>query len=177
MIVRRRLDEQTDVVWATPTSGYGHAADEQPLPYVHRAGEELTPRFGGEEGIACCAPESVGLPRGVLADLWPLAQRWFDLGRRPVNRDWRNVLRSRSRRDRRFLFAHQLDFRPTGEGYAGHCPLLSFERRFLVRPGAVRVEDAIAFLRPVRFSMLDLVVVPLFAEWSVEGHSGRRLEC
>jgi len=39
MIERRRLDAATEALWALPSSGYAHVADEQPLPYIQRPGE------------------------------------------------------------------------------------------------------------------------------------------
>ena len=177
MIVRYRIDATTDVLWATPTSGYGYVADEQPLPYVHRAGIELTPRFGGEETIACCAFETVGLPHGILATSWPVVQRWFNLPRRAVNLYWRNILQSRTRPDRRFLFMHQLDFKPIPDGFIGHCPMACFERRFIFESAGVRVEDMLTFRLNIRFSQFYPVVIPLFEEWSIDSSSPLRLEC
>ena len=177
MIVRRPVDEQTDVTWATPSSGYGHVADEQPLPYVHRAGIELTPRFGGEESSPGCRPEITGLPSGVLAQPWPVAQRVFNLSRRTVNRYWRNLLRSRTPRGPEFLFIHQLDFRPIVDGYIGTCPLLRFRRQIGVADSCIRVDDDLLFRRQMQFSVLDLVVVPLFPDWRTDREGSRRLEC
>lgn len=177
MIARRHIGAGTEVAWATPTSGYGHVADEQPLPYIHRDGLELTPRFGGEESLPTCAPETAGLPRGILAEGWPTRQRLFNVTRRSANLYWRNLFRSRTPADRRFLFLHQLDFRPRDDGFVGACPLLRLERRFLVGAQAVEVRDTVTFERPVRFSSLDLVVVPLFGDWAVGDDGPRRLEC
>jgi hypothetical protein len=163
-------------MWATPTSGYGHVADEQPLPYVQRAGIELTPRFGGEETLAYCSSETVGLPHGILATSWPLKQRCFNLPRRAMNLYWRNILQSRTLPNRRFLFMHQLDFKPLPDGFIGHCPMVCFERRFIFESTGVRVEDMLIFRQNIRFSQFYPIVIPLFEEWSIDSVSPFRLE-
>lgn len=172
MIVRHRLDDQTEVIWATPTSGYGHLADEQALPYLHRSGRELTPRFGGEESLPECGPQTLGLPFGTLAHAWPLRQRLFNLPRGRINLYWRNVFKSRCNPDKLFFFLSQLDFLPTSEGFVGECPLLSFERRFAFASASVQVTDRVVFKVPVSFSRFHPVVIPLFEEWTVDEKAG-----
>ena len=36
MIEHRRLDTATELLWALPSSGYAHVADDQPLPYIQK---------------------------------------------------------------------------------------------------------------------------------------------
>jgi len=55
--------------------------------------------------------------------------------------------------------------------------LLRFQRCFTLKPSALRVDDSILFLRPIRFSELYLVIVPLFPEWRIDRGSPLRLEC
>jgi hypothetical protein len=155
-IQRRQLANGTEVVWATPLSGFGHVADEQPLPYLQRAGTELSPRFGGEESDSRCNIASLPMPYGRLATPWPWEQRLFNISRRRVNVYWRNVARSMCRDDLMFFFIEQLKYRATESGFAGVCPLLSYRRNFAINHNTVVVVDAITFKRSMRFNHIFL---------------------
>lgn len=167
MIAHYKAGSCTDVVWATPTSGYAHIADEQPLPYIYRSGMALTPMFGGEGSQPECGCEVLGLPFGALAQRWPFAQWFFNFPRRSINLYWRNIFKTRCRSDRVFYFHEQLDYETTPAGYLGRCPLLQFERHFEVMDGCVHVEDRTRFSRNVRFSVYTCAVIPLFEDWGL----------
>lgn len=177
MIFHRQLDDLTQVIWAKPTSGFGHLADEQPLPYLHRNDLELTPRFGGEEATPVCSPKTAGLPYGVLDQAWPIRQRIFNFPRRPINLYWRNILRSRAESDGGFLFLNQLRFSAEKDGFTGASPILTFKRKFVLGGDSVRVEDVTTFRLPVKFSRFYPVVVPLFPEWGLDGNKAPWLDC
>lgn len=176
MIEHRCLDGRTDVMWAVPTSGFGHLADEQPLPFIYRDGVGLTPQCGGDAALVDCGPTRVGLPYGLLRGNWPLAQRVFNLPRRSLNLYWRNAFKSRSRRDRLFFFHEQLNFVPTASGFQGECPFIRFERRIWPEKGAVTVTDDLVFLKSIDFEWFAPVILPLFSEWSVNGGALPRVD-
>ncbi len=169
MIECRHLDSETEVVWATPTSGYGHLADEQPLPFIYFRGLGITPQFGGEVGWVECGPTRLGLPYGLLSQSWPLAQRVFNIPRRSLNLYWRNAFSSRCRTDRLFFLHEQLDFAPIGSGFRGTCPLMHFERTFHLGKGVAKVRDVLVFRKALDFAWFAPVVLPLFNEWGVNG--------
>ena len=168
-------DAFTDLLWATPTSGYGHDADEQPLPYLHVGSLELTPRFGGEPGSLPLAFQAVGLPYGFLGTGWPVSQRMFNTPRRRVNLYWKELLRSRCPKDGCFLFRDQLAFKATAEGFRGDSPLISFRRSFRVGAGVIEVRDSISFKVDLRFEPFFPLTIPLFPEWSIGTDSPRSL--
>ncbi len=161
-IFQRKLGGGATVIWATPLSGYGHIADEQPLPYIHYKGNELTPRFGGEEGQVGSEPHTVGLPWGVLKNKWPLKQRIFNIFRKNINIYWRNIFVSRCKVDDFFYFLEQLEYKPSLQGFTGECPLIHFERKFFIEGASVQVEDTIVFKRSVSFEVFYPVNIPLF---------------
>ena len=163
-IFQHKLDGGASVIWAMPMSGYGHIADEQPLPYIHYKGNELTPRFGGEEGQAGCEPHTVGLPWGVLKDEWALKQRIFNIFRKNINIYWRNIFVSRCRADKNFYFLEQLNYKPLSQGFSGECPLIHFERKFFIEDASVQIEDTIIFKKPVSFEVFCPVNIPLFED-------------
>ncbi|XKE47224.1 hypothetical protein LG302_08890 [Halomonas organivorans] len=115
------------VTWATPLSGYGHVADEQPLPFISMDGRELTPRFGGEEGDSETLHQTLPLPSGVLKSPLPLRDRLANLGKRRVNIYWRNVFHPFVKQDR-YWFIEQLRFRRIEKGFVGESSLIRFER-------------------------------------------------
>lgn len=167
MIAHHRIDSRTDVIWATPTSGYAHLADEQPLPYIYRNGFPLTPMFGGEGSQAECGCEVLGLPFGTLAQPWHVAQRIFNFPRRSINLYWRNIFKTRCRSDRKFYFYEQLDYETASAGYRGHCPLLQFDRYFEMTDGCIHIEDRTRFSENVGFSVFTCAVIPLFEDWGL----------
>lgn len=168
-----RLSPQSVAVWAVPTSGYGHAADEQPLPFISVDGEELTPRFGGESGQTGTDRSLLGLPWGVLGQAWPWHQRWFNLPRRRVNLYWREVFRSRTPSDGRLLFADQLAFQAIPNGFEGTSPILAFRRTFACGVDHVSVTDHVTFRVALRFGVFSPVVLPLFDDWGVNQPGAR----
>lgn len=161
------LSPRVAAVWAVPTSGYGHAADEQPLPYITVDGHELTPRFGGEPGRGLTDRAHLGMPYGVLAQAWPLRQRVFNLPRRRVNLYWREAFRSRTPPDGQLLLLDQLSFRPTHDGFEGSSPILAFRRAFTCGAHHLEIVDRLTFRTPLRFELFAPTVLPLFADWAV----------
>jgi hypothetical protein len=175
LIVQHQLDAHTNITWATPTSGFGHVDDEQPLPYVHHNGNELTPRFGGEESILGCKPSTIGLPFGVLDQPWPIVQDLFNLPRRRINIYWREIFHSCSNQNGDFIFLQQLNFKPVTKGFIGISPLLHFYRQFTMGKNSIQVEDCITFKHKLRFSVFHPVVLPLFTDWHIGNHGTYRL--
>ena len=175
-LVRHTPCSGVDVVWAVPTGGYGHLADEQSLPYLHRTGLELTPRFGGEASWPACAPQTLGLPWGILKQPWPMAQRVFNGPRRAINRYWREIFRSRNDKSGLFLFWDQLDYQRTDQGFKGCSAVARFERRFIVEPRRIEVHDSIAALSILHFKEFSPLVIPLFPDWTVNEVSSCWLE-
>lgn len=175
-LLRHTPCADVDVVWAIPTSGYGHLADEQPLPYIHCAGFELTPRFGGEASWPECAPQTLGMPWGILKQPWPIAQRLFNFPRRSVNLYWREFRRSRNDKNGQFLFLNQLDYKRLDEGFLGRSPVVKFRRHFMVEARRVAVHDLIDVLSTLHFKEFSPLVIPLFANWTVNEPSPFWLE-
>lgn len=164
----------TNVVWAVPTSGYGHVADEQALPFINVAGEELTPRLGGEPDQ--CPFEAIGLPWGKLTNSWPMRQRLHNYPRKAINRYWRELFKSRNRSDGRFLFGEQLDYKRTTDGYIGRSPLIHHQRSFRISGRSIEVCEVIDFRNPVEFDLFAPVVLPLHVDWKVGVHAPRWIE-
>lgn len=160
-----------DAIWAVPLSGYGHVADEQPLPYIHCGDLALTPRFGGEEDSDTTGIASLPLPYGKLAGAWPLSQRLFNLPRRRVNVYWRNIFKSFTRADGTFYFAEQLYYSGESDGFVGKSPLLSFERNFIVEENSLLVSDQITARRNIHFAYL------LCCPWAEFGDERTRAQC
>lgn len=154
-----QLDCGAQVVWCTPTGGYGHVADEQPMPYIHYNGQPLTPRFGGEESVRKCSNMSLPLPYGKLAK-WPISQEIFNLLRRRVNIYWRNIVKSFNSKKPYFLFAEQLKFKRTESGFSGESPIISFERQFRYNKTGVDVYDRIEFKCYLEFSEFYYAMCP-----------------
>lgn len=171
-----RLSPRSTVVWAVPTSGYGHAADEQPLPFISVDGYELTPRFGGEPGQAGTDRSLLGLPFGVLAQSWPWRQRCFNLPRRRMNLYWREMFRSRTPPDKSLLFVDQLSFRPSPHGFEGSSPILFFRRTFTGGDHHLTVYDRVEFRMALHFACFSPVVLPLFDDWCVNQPGARWLD-
>ena len=101
---RHQLADGVEAVWAVPSSGFGHVADELPLPFLTRSGLEQTPRFGGEESELISGQLSLPAPYGYLDRPWPWQQRLFNLPRRRANIYWRNLFLSRCNPQRFFSF-------------------------------------------------------------------------
>lgn len=167
---RHQLPNGTDVVWAVPLSGMGHTADEQPLPYLHRCGIELTPRYGGEESQPESGLKSLPIPYGFLSTGWPWRQRLFNLPRRRINIYWRNIFRDATRKDRLFHFIEQLKYRETKQGFIGNSPSLSYERTFRLENNSIIVNDTITFKDRLHFS--ELYLCP-WAEFQNDNHGPR----
>lgn len=138
-------------MWAIPSSGFGHAADEQPLPYIRYKGKSLSPRFGGDESLSMAGYDSLPLPRFNLINGWPLSQQFFNLRRRRVNIYWRNIFKNPCNKDGAFLFAEQLNYRATADGFVGVCPLVKHLRRFKVEGNRIGVFDEIRFQKSLCF--------------------------
>lgn len=150
-IHRKQLSNGVQVIWATPLSGFGHIADEQPLPYLHCSNLELTPRFGGEEKFKSSGINSLPVPYGRLMGRWPWKQRLFNLLRRRINIYWRNILQHRTRSDKMFYFIEQLDFQETIDGFIGRSPMLDFSRSFSLKENTIKVNDILIFNMDITF--------------------------
>ncbi len=150
------------VVWVAPTGGFGHIADEQPMPYINFNHIPLTPRFGGEESEPESSIVSLPLPWGVFQERWPFAQKLFNLFRRRINIYWRNLFNSFNRNDRKFFFAQQLKYVSYRDYFEGSCPLVRFRRAFSYIDNEVLVSDIIQFKRDVYFSYFNYAMLPSF---------------
>lgn len=150
-IIKNKLSNGVEIIWAVPLSGFGHVADEQPLPYLHINNNELTPRFGGEEANVESALPSLPLPFGKLSEDWPIRQKIFNASRKKVNIYWRNIFKSFCRRDRVFYFAEQLNYLSIKNGFLGESPVLSFKRTFQIKNNSIFVEDKIIFKVDIKF--------------------------
>ncbi|MCE8014830.1 hypothetical protein HOP62_01925 [Halomonas sp. MCCC 1A17488] len=126
-----QLSPNITITWATPLGGYGHVADEQPLPYICMNGREMTPRFGGEEGPCETSVQTLPLPSGVLHSKLPIKDRIVNVSKRRVNIYWRNGFHSFVD-NVRFWFIEQLRFRKVDNGFVGESSLVRFERLFSV---------------------------------------------
>jgi hypothetical protein len=169
-----RIGDAASVMWAVPTSGYGHVADEQSLPFITDSGEELTPRLGGEPDQ--CPSDAIGLPWGKLSHAWPWRQRMHNWPRRALNRYWREVFQSRNRHDGRFLFWEQLNYRRLPDGFQGDSPMVTHQRAFKVAARHVEVLDELTFKQAVHFEQLVLLALPLHQDWCVGQPSRRWVE-
>lgn len=166
-----RLPEGVEVLWAVPTSGYGHVADEQALPRILDQGLELTPSMSGDP--TQCPPDIIGLPHGKLNQAWPMRQRLFNLPRRSVNLYWREAFQSRCRSDGHFRFWEQLDFQAVPGGFRGRSPVAKFDRQFRLSTRSLIVDDVIEFRSALRFSEFSLLNLPLFDDWTLQVPSAR----
>jgi len=90
-------------IWAVPLSGFGHTADEQPMPYIQINSQEVTPRFGGEERFTICGMTSLPLPYGKLGQRWPISHALHNFSRRKANIYWRNIFKTKNRKDKMFF--------------------------------------------------------------------------
>lgn len=143
-----------EAIWATPLSGYGHTADEQPLPYIQLKGKELTPRFGGEDSNTATNAYSLPLPYGQLANKWHPLQKLFNLPRRRTNIYWRNIFHSMTRKDKMFFFSEQLKYKAMQSGFMGRSPILNFQRSFDLSESSIVVSDTILFKKSTSFNSL-----------------------
>ncbi|WP_421312024.1 hypothetical protein [Aeromonas veronii] len=139
-----------DAVWCLPLGGYGHLADEQPLPYIHIDGLEKTPRFGGE----FVAREHIPMPMGVLNSKWPVKQRIFNLFRKRLNIYWKEIFSSFTRADNHFYLYEQCSYKNTENGFFGSSPIIQFERSFLFEEKVITVNDHLVFKERLNFHSL-----------------------
>ncbi|EJG0778697.1 hypothetical protein [Vibrio parahaemolyticus] len=139
--------EHYEAVWAVPMSGFGHIADEQPLPYIHISGRECSPRFGGEFVSITNLP----LPYGTLRLGWPWKQRFFNLFRKRVNIYWREIFNTFTREDKLFALYEQCEFKATSNGFAGKSPVIYFKRTFSFGKEFIDVKDIITFKERIDF--------------------------
>ncbi|AWB66751.1 hypothetical protein C2869_10085 [Saccharobesus litoralis] len=168
MPINTILANGAEVTYAVPTSGYGHLADEQPLPYIRLAGRSLTPRFGGDEPSKECSIDSIPLPFGILDSNWSIKQMLFNLFRRRINIYWRNIFESFNKDNPNFYFLRQLKYRATSEGFEGESPLLLFKRLIRIKKDAVIVEDKIVFKSGVYFKLLKFAHIATFEKDGVD---------
>lgn len=155
-VYKETLKCGAEVVWSVPLSGFGHVADEQPLPYIHFNGIELTPRYGGEEALTSSSIQSLPLPYGKLKKKWPIQQRLFNLTRKKINIYWRNIFATFCKNDNIFHFLEQLNFIGNQKGFIGVSPLLVFSRSFEFNNDGVTVNDKIKFLKNIEFEYFYL---------------------
>jgi len=161
-VVVKKLANGAQVMWSLPTGGFGHAADEQPLPYIRYKGKSLTPRYGGDESIMQAGYESIPLPSFRLVDGWPLSQKIFNLFRRRINIYWRNLFATLCRPDNKFLFSEQLNYKAIEEGFYGFSPLVSHIRQFEFAKNQISIIDIIEFKVSMRID--EFVVSNSFVE-------------
>jgi hypothetical protein len=145
-----------EVIWSIPLSGFGHVADEQPLPYIHHNGIELTPRYGGEEALTASSIESLPLPYGKLKESWPFKQKTFNLIRKKINIYWRNIFATFCRNDKMFYFLEQLKFTGNDRGFVGASPLLIFSREIIISDNGLIVNDKISVLKAIEFEYFHI---------------------
>lgn len=155
-VYKKKLKCGAEVVWSVPLSGFGHVADEQPLPYIHFNGVELTPRYGAEEALITSSIESLPLPYGKLKNNWPIQQRFYNLIRKRINIYWRNIFSTFCRNDKLFYFIEQLKFTGNRHGFCGKSPLLIFDRSFTFSDDCITVNDKIKFLERIEFEYLHV---------------------
>jgi hypothetical protein len=160
MVKRFKLSKGIEGFWSVPTSGYGHTADEQPLPYMELGGVPLTPRFGGEEAFETSNNDSLPLPYGFLRDEWPIKQKIFNLFRRRINIYWRNLFKSRCRVDKKFLFIEQMNFEAMNFGFVGESPVARFERAFQINKTSIIVHDKIVLKQKISFQEFVVLSIP-----------------
>ncbi|NOH45056.1 hypothetical protein F0259_14750 [Vibrio cyclitrophicus] len=155
-VYKEKLKCGAEVIWSVPLSGFAHVADEQPLPYIHCNGVELTPRFGGEEALTASSVESLPLPYGKLKKNWPIKQRLFNLTRKKINIYWRNIFATFCRNDKIFYFLEQQKFTGNKGGFVGVSPLLVFSREFKFADNRIIVNDKITFLKNIEFEYFHI---------------------
>lgn len=163
-IYKRKMQCGAEAIWSVPLAGYGHVADEQPLPYIHHNGIEITPRFGGEEALTEASICSIPLPYGKLKGEWPLKQKLFNLMRKRINIYWRNIFSTFCRADRLFYFLEQLKYSGDVKGFKGVSPSLIFSREFEFAGNTVVVTDKVHFLMDMDFEYLHLSPYASFSE-------------
>jgi len=155
-VYKDRLKCGAEVVWSIPLSGFGHIADEQPLPYIHHNGLELTPRYGGEEALTASSVESLPLPYGKLKKSWPLKQKIFNLTRKKINIYWRNIFSTFCRNDKVFYFLEQMKFSGNDMGFVGFSPLLIFSREIIADGDSLIINDKLSVVREIEFEYLHI---------------------
>ena len=163
---KHQLDCGAEVVIAIPTGGFGHAADEQPLPYIKQQDYDLTPRFGGDESFLESGYDSLPLPKGKLTTGWPFKQSLFNFYRRRINIYWRNVFKSFNNHKPDFMFARQLNFKSSNNGFIGICPIINFKREFKFGYNVVEVSDFIEFKSTIKFEYFNFAHFASFTEAS-----------
>lgn len=144
-VVTKSLANGAEMVWAVPTGGFGHAADEQPLPYIRYKGCSVTPRYGGDESFSDAGYASLPLPRFTLVDPWPLRQKLFNLFRKRINIYWRNLFASVCRKNGDFFFGEQLNYKLVKDGFYGKSPVVLHIRTFEVLKSQIRIIDVLEF--------------------------------
>lgn len=149
-----------EVFWLVPTGGFGHVADEQPMPFINNNNKLLTPRFGGEECHQESSIQSIPLPWGVLESDWPRKQRLFNFFRRRVNIYWRNLFDHFCRSDKYFYFSQQLNYAGLKNSFFGHSPMVDFQRTFVYRANSIEVKDVIRFKQNLRFKVFNYAMLP-----------------
>ncbi|MEZ8382415.1 hypothetical protein AB6C98_01645 [Vibrio splendidus] len=174
-VYKETLKCGAEVVWSVPLSGFGHVADEQPLPYIHFNGTELTPRYGGEEALSASSIESLPLPYGKLKKNWPIQQRLFNLTRKKINIYWRNIFTTLCRNDKMFYFLEQQKFNGNQQGFVGGSPLLVFSRSFHFSDNSITVSDKIIFLKSIEFKYLHISPYVEFSDSCCEIRTSRNV--
>ncbi|WP_339067883.1 hypothetical protein [Teredinibacter turnerae] len=161
-VVIRSLPNGAEMVWAVPTGGFGHAADEQPLPYIRFKGCSITPRYGGDESFSDAGYASLPLPRFTLVGPWPLRQKLFNFFRKRINIYWRNLFASVCRKNGDFFFGEQLNYKLVKDGFYGKSPIVLHIRKFDVLKSQIRIIDVVEFR--VQLELRGMVVANGFVE-------------
>lgn len=157
---KKILANGAEVIFAVPTGGYGHIADEQPFPFILHNGIVLTPRYGGEESFEVSGVNSLPLPRGII-ERWPLKQTFFNILRRRVNIYWKNIVRSFNSEKPNFYFSNQLDYCQTKNGFIGYSPIVTFQREVIIQKNTLIIKDAIQFKVNIYFQEFDYAHCPM----------------
>ncbi|TDM56046.1 hypothetical protein [Aliivibrio fischeri] len=163
-VYKEKLKCGAEVIWSVPLSGFGHVADEQPLPYIHFNGIELTPRYGAEEALIPSSIQSLPLPYGKLKKNWPIQQRLFNLTRKKINIYWRNLFKTFCRKDKMFYFLEQLQYKSIIDGFVGESPLIKYTRKFEIGTDWVIVRDRVFFKKKMEFDYCHISPICFFED-------------
>ena len=155
-IKKIKYHNEIEGFWAVPTSGFGHLCDEQPLPYLRRKDQDLTPRLGGEINANNYSERIIPLPYGKLSGSWPKKQKFFNFTRRKINIYWKNIFKSRCNKERIFYFYDQLNYKGFKNGFEGKCPILTMKRIFQIEEKRILVKDIINFKENLEFNYFHL---------------------
>ncbi|MDO6527448.1 hypothetical protein Q4519_17345 [Motilimonas sp. 1_MG-2023] len=158
--IHAHIIDEAYYFWATPTGGFGHIADEQPLPFIFDSECQYTSRYGGEESNEQSGIKSLPLPWGRLKQSLSLQQWLNNFLKRKVNIYWRNLFSSFSNNNEHFFFLTQLNYKTLNDGFVGRSPMVDFKRSFTVNAGVLQVQDDIFFKSNMCFEFFNYAILP-----------------